>query len=72
MDEPTLGVAPIVQQQLREALMKIRVTGRSLVIAESNVSFVKGLADRFLLLKDNRLTEIKVEELTRESATRLL
>jgi branched-chain amino acid transport system ATP-binding protein len=72
MDEPTLGIAPIVQQQLREALMKIRVTGRSLVIAESNVSFVRGLADRILLLKDNRLAEVKVEELTMESATRLL
>lgn len=56
LDEPSLGLAPIVVQELFRALARIRETGVSLLIVEQNVRLSLGVADRGYLMEAGRLT----------------
>lgn len=45
LDEPTLGLAPVMVDQMIEALLKIRHRGTSFVVVEQNVEAALELAD---------------------------
>lgn len=55
LDEPSLGLAPIVTQELFEALAGIRKCGFAILIVEQNVRVSLALADRGLLLEAGRI-----------------
>jgi branched-chain amino acid transport system ATP-binding protein len=46
LDEPSLGLAPVVVEELIEALRRISSTGVSMVIAEQNLLIPRTLCDR--------------------------
>ncbi|USG62001.1 ABC transporter ATP-binding protein [Sneathiella marina] len=46
LDEPSLGLAPIVIRELFEALKKIRVAGMTMLIVEQNVKASLAISDR--------------------------
>lgn len=55
LDEPSLGLAPIVTQELFAALAQIRATGLAILLVEQNVRESLALADRGYLLEAGRV-----------------
>lgn len=56
LDEPSLGLAPIVAQEVFAALGKIRETGLTIVIVEQNARATLALADRAYLIETGVIT----------------
>lgn len=54
-DEPTWGIAPKIRNEVIEIIKNIRDVGHSFIIADSDVQFISQLADRVVLLKNNKL-----------------
>ena len=52
LDEPTLGLAPIVLQNISDALEEITAGGMTVVLCEQNVTFTMKHADRVYLLEN--------------------
>ncbi len=55
LDEPSLGLAPILVHELFEVLAHVRGTGVSLLIVEQNVRASLAIADRGYLLEAGRI-----------------
>jgi len=56
LDEPSLGLAPVVVGELFRSLDRIRQTGLSLLIVEQNVGMSLAIADRGYLAEAGRIT----------------
>lgn len=56
LDEPTLGLAPIVISRIADVLENLKKTGITIVIAEQNVTFTMTHAERLYLLERGQLT----------------
>jgi branched-chain amino acid transport system ATP-binding protein len=57
LDEPTLGLAPVILQQISKAIEKLRATtGITMLLGEQNVTFAIPHADRVYLLDHARIT----------------
>jgi branched-chain amino acid transport system ATP-binding protein len=54
LDEPCEGIAPVLVQALREALLQLRAEGLGLLVAEQN-NILAAHADRVLVLTSGRL-----------------
>ena len=75
LDEPSQGLAPVVLDELVEAIGHLRAFGMSLIIAEQNVRFAAALADRFVMLRGGEIVhEGRPDELVdgRKTAARLM
>lgn len=55
LDEPTLGLAPIVVQQIGQFIGKVRTQGVSVLIAEQNAEMALGAADRAYVLENGSI-----------------
>jgi ABC-type multidrug transport system ATPase subunit len=55
VDEPSLGLAPMVVREIYDTFSRIRRSGTSIVIVEQFVHMVLGLADRVYLLNKGGL-----------------
>ncbi len=55
VDEPSLGLAPIVIDQIYEVLASLKRAGDTLLIVEENTSRIAGLADHVELLDNGRI-----------------
>lgn len=51
LDEPTIGLAPIVRKSISEALYKIKKSGMTVLLSEQNVVFALEHSDRIYLLE---------------------
>ena len=56
LDEPSLGLAPLVIEQIYEVIGKLREQGRTILLVEENPARVAHLSDVMHLLDDGRLT----------------
>ncbi len=54
LDEPSLGLAPIVIDQIYAVITALRASGRTILIVEENATRIAGLADRLHLLDNGR------------------
>lgn len=54
LDEPSLGLAPMVLESIRESLARLQATGLSILIAEQNVPWLEGLVDEVIVLEHGR------------------
>ena len=64
IDELSLGLAPIVVQELLGALAQLREQGRTMLVVEQSVSVALNLADRAMFLENGRVVfEGRSEEL---------
>ena len=54
LDEPSLGLAPIVIDQIYAVISALRASGRTIVIVEENATRIAELADRLHLLDNGR------------------
>ena len=55
IDELSLGLAPIVVQELLGALARLRDQGRTMLVVEQSVSLALDLADRAMFLDSGRV-----------------
>ena len=55
IDELSLGLAPIVVQELLGALARLREQGRTMLVVEQSVSLALDLADRAMFLENGRM-----------------
>lgn len=56
LDEPTLGLAPVVLDRIVEALRSLRENGTTMLLVEQNARFALSLADRGYVLEVGRVT----------------
>ncbi len=54
LDEPSLGLAPIVIDQIYELIDRLKKTGRTIVLIEENAARIFDRADRVYLLDNGR------------------
>lgn len=51
IDEPSLGLAPLLIEQVYEQIQAIKESGLAILLADENADHISGLADRVLLLE---------------------
>ncbi|MBN9064466.1 MAG: ABC transporter ATP-binding protein [Rhizobiales bacterium 65-9] len=51
LDEPSEGLAPVIVDQMAEALLRLKAQGLSMVLSEQNAEFAAAIADRAVLLE---------------------
>jgi branched-chain amino acid transport system ATP-binding protein len=56
LDEPSLGLAPVVLEELYPALARIAASGAALLIAEQNAARLRGVAGRVVEINRGRLS----------------
>lgn len=73
LDEPSLGLAPVIIHRVFEALQKIKDLGTTIVLVEQNVSMALRLADYAYVLRQGRVdiegtsAEVSATDAVRES-----
>ncbi|MEB3100818.1 ABC transporter ATP-binding protein [Ferviditalea candida] len=63
LDEPTLGVSPILVEEMGEKLHEIGQMGTSIILADENMDLISGFAERVYFIENG---QIKVEGPTDE------
>ena len=56
LDEPTLGLAPLIRRALLEKIPEIRDTGVTLLLVEQNIVFASEFSDRLYLLENGEIS----------------
>ena len=56
MDEPSLGLAPIVLEEIAVAIRRLAGQGLSILLAEQNASFALRMVDRAYLIESGSIT----------------
>jgi branched-chain amino acid transport system ATP-binding protein len=62
LDEPTIGLAPVVRQMIVDALKRIGSTGVAILLSEQNVPFALEHAQRVYLLETGSLVKTGTAE----------
>jgi branched-chain amino acid transport system ATP-binding protein len=57
IDEPSLGLAPFLIEDVYETIRNIRKMGLSILLADENADHIRGLADRVYLLEGGTLVK---------------
>ena len=72
LDEPTVGLDPLVQQEFHTLLAEVRAQGRTVFLSSHTLSEVERVADRVAIIREGRLvvTE-RVTDLKRKAVRRL-
>jgi branched-chain amino acid transport system ATP-binding protein len=69
IDEPSLGLAPFLIENVYETIRNIRKTGLSILLVDENADHLEGLADRVYLLESGTLVrEGSVDDMLRDEA----
>jgi branched-chain amino acid transport system ATP-binding protein len=69
LDEPSLGLAPILVQQIFEIIQEINGRGMTILLVEQNFRFAARIADRFYLMEHGKvLSGFPVGELAAHDA----
>lgn len=55
MDEPSEGLAPVVIDQIKEVVLKIKASGLSILMVEQNISMACDVADEILIMNKGTL-----------------
>ena len=55
LDEPTLGLAPLIKDELLEAIRQVADTGVPLLVVEQDVEFLLSLTDRLYMLNHGEI-----------------
>lgn len=55
LDEPSLGLAPIIVEEIFELILKIRAMGKTVLLIEQNASMTLSIADRGYVIANGRV-----------------
>jgi len=58
LDEPTEGLAPVIVQQIRDAIDLMRKQGHTILLVEQNFRFAQRLADRHYVMERGRIVDM--------------
>ncbi len=56
MDEPSLGLAPLIVEEIFEVIGELRAEGRTILLVEQNAHMALKHADKFYLLEQGQVT----------------
>lgn len=56
LDEPSLGLAPIIVEEIFELIQKIRDNGKTVLLIEQNASMALSIADRGYVMENGAIT----------------
>ena len=56
LDEPSLGLAPIIVEEIFDLIVRIRARGKTVLLIEQNASMALSVADRGYVLETGRVT----------------
>jgi len=71
IDEPSLGLAPILKNKVFDTIKKIQLSGVTVLLVEQDVSVAMGISDRLYVLAHGRIvTEGTREELMKDRDVR--
>jgi len=70
LDEPTLGLDPLVQQALYELLEEVRREGRTIFFSSHNLPEVERLCDRVAIVREGRLVAVETVSGLKDKAVR--
>jgi len=56
LDEPSLGLSPLLAKELIKGIKKIKDTGIAIILVEENVRYIRELADRIYLVEQGKVT----------------
>ncbi|QDG66705.1 ABC transporter ATP-binding protein [Pseudarthrobacter sp. NIBRBAC000502772] len=56
LDEPSLGLAPVIVNRIYEAIAKLRATGVSLLVVEQGSHMLRGVCDELIVLNKGEIT----------------
>ncbi|NLJ64155.1 MAG: ABC transporter ATP-binding protein [Christensenellaceae bacterium] len=56
LDEPSLGLAPIIVEEIFDLILRIRETGTTVLLIEQNASMALSIADRGYVLETGHMT----------------
>ena len=56
LDEPSMGLAPIIVEDIFDLILKIRDTGKTILLIEQNASMALSIADRAYVLETGKIT----------------
>jgi len=69
LDEPSEGIAPLVVEKMREAVVAMKARGVATLLAEQNLRFAASVSDRALLIEHGQLVgEVGREAMLEPSA----
>ena len=51
LDEPSEGIAPVIVEQMAEAILRIKTEGVTVLISEQNIHFARIVADRAVIIE---------------------
>jgi branched-chain amino acid transport system ATP-binding protein len=55
LDEPSEGLAPVVVEQMAQAILALKQEGLTVLLAEQNLHFASGVADRATVVEKGRV-----------------
>jgi len=55
LDEPSEGVAPVIVDQMAEAIRELKVQGVAILLSEQNLRFAQEVADRAYIIEKGRI-----------------
>src|SRR5262245_32094526 len=57
LDEPSGGLAPVFVKEIATIIAELKRRAIAMVVVEQNIKLALGVADRFLILRDGRVTQ---------------
>ena len=58
LDEPTEGLAPVIVQQIRHTLSRLKAEGFTILLVEQNFRFASRVADRHYVMENGRIVDM--------------
>jgi len=58
LDEPTEGLAPVIVQQIRHTIERIKAQGFTILLVEQNFRFAAKVADRHYVMENGRVVDL--------------
>jgi branched-chain amino acid transport system ATP-binding protein len=73
LDEPSEGLAPVIVEQMAEAVLRMKEEGIAVLLSEQNLDFAAAVADRAYVIErgtiryQGAMAELEADERTREA-----
>ena len=67
MDEPSLGLAPLVVAQIRDVIADINAGGTSVLLVEQNANYALGVSKRAYVLETGQIALTDSSEALRDN-----
>jgi branched-chain amino acid transport system ATP-binding protein len=58
LDEPTEGLAPVIVQQIRRTIARLKAEGFTILLVEQNFRFAATVADRHYIVENGRVVDL--------------